>query len=68
MTGFDDGLRGGAGRLALLAAASLLAGAVNAVAGGGTILTFPVLAAILPPDPARPPGPRRPVRLVVRCR
>lgn len=53
MTGFDDGLRGGAGSLALLAAASLLAGAVNAVAGGGTILTFPVLAAILPPDPAR---------------
>jgi uncharacterized membrane protein YfcA len=32
---------------------SFVAGAVNAVAGGGTILTFPVLAAILPADPAR---------------
>jgi len=39
--------------LALLAVASALAGAVNSVAGGGTILTFPVLAAILPPDPGR---------------
>jgi uncharacterized membrane protein YfcA len=39
--------------LALLAGASALAGAVNSVAGGGTILTFPVLAAILPPDPGR---------------
>jgi len=38
---------------AVLAAASLLAGAVNAIAGGGTILTFPVLGAILPPDPGR---------------
>ncbi|MCE9629902.1 MAG: sulfite exporter TauE/SafE family protein [Planctomycetia bacterium] len=37
----------------LLALASFLAGAVNAVAGGGTILTFPVLGAILPADPAR---------------
>lgn len=34
--------------LLVLAAVSFLAGAVNAVAGGGTILTFPVLAAILP--------------------
>lgn len=39
--------------LAVLAAVSFLAGAVNAVAGGGTILTFPVLAAILPAGPAR---------------
>lgn len=39
--------------LALLAVASAVAGAVNSVAGGGTILTFPVLAAILPPDPGR---------------
>ena len=39
--------------LALLAAASAVAGAVNSVAVGGTILTFPVLAAILPPDPSR---------------
>jgi uncharacterized membrane protein YfcA len=37
----------------LLAAASLLAGAVNAIAGGGTILTFPVLGAILPAGPGR---------------
>ena len=36
-----------------LAVASFLAGAVNAVAGGGTILTFPVLGAILPADPAQ---------------
>ena len=39
--------------MALLAVASAAAGAVNSVAGGGTILTFPVLAAILPPDPGR---------------
>ena len=38
---------------ALLAAASALAGAVNSVAGGGTILTFPVLGAILPDLPGR---------------
>jgi uncharacterized membrane protein YfcA len=41
------------GGLAVLAAASVAAGAINSVAGGGTILTFPVLAAILPADPAR---------------
>ena len=39
--------------LALLAGVSAVAGAVNSVAGGGTILTFPVLAAILPADPSR---------------
>ncbi len=39
--------------LVVLAVASAAAGAVNSVAGGGTILTFPVLAAILPPDPSR---------------
>ena len=39
--------------LAALAVAAFLAGGVNAVAGGGTILTFPVLGAILPPGPAR---------------
>jgi uncharacterized protein len=39
--------------LVALAVVSFMAGAVNAVAGGGTILTFPVLAAILPTDPAR---------------
>lgn len=44
---------GDLGGLAALALAAFLAGAVNAVAGGGTILTFPVLGAILPPGPAR---------------
>jgi uncharacterized membrane protein YfcA len=39
--------------LLLLVLASFLAGAINSFAGGGTILTFPVLAAILPADPAR---------------
>jgi len=39
--------------LATLAVVTFVAGAVNAVAGGGTILTFPVLSAILPADPAR---------------
>ena len=39
--------------LAVLAAASLAAGAVNSFAGGGTILTFPVLGAILPESPGR---------------
>ena len=43
----------GPAALALLAAASAAAGAVNAVAGGGTILTFPVLLAILPDGPGR---------------
>ena len=37
----------------LLAAAAFVAGGVNAIAGGGTILTFPVLGAILPADPGR---------------
>jgi uncharacterized membrane protein YfcA len=39
--------------LAVLALAALVAGAVNSFAGGGTILTFPVLAAILPDLPGR---------------
>jgi uncharacterized membrane protein YfcA len=39
--------------LALLAVVTFVAAAVNSVAGGGTILTFPALAAILPPDPGR---------------
>ena len=43
----------GPAALVLLAAASAAAGAVNAVAGGGTILTFPVLAALLPDGPGR---------------
>ena len=43
----------GPAALTLLAAASVAAGAVNSVAGGGTILTFPVLAAILPDGPGR---------------
>jgi len=39
--------------MALLAAVTFAAAAINSVAGGGTILTFPLLAALLPPDPAR---------------
>lgn len=39
--------------LATLAAVTCVAAAVNSVAGGGTILTFPALVAILPPDPGR---------------
>jgi uncharacterized membrane protein YfcA len=38
---------------AVLAVAACLAGAVNSFAGGGTILTFPVLGAILPDLPLR---------------
>jgi uncharacterized membrane protein YfcA len=40
-------------RLGLLFAAAVVAGGVNAIAGGGTILTFAVLSAILPPGPGR---------------
>ncbi len=36
----------------LLAAASAGAGVVNAIAGGGTLLTFPALLSVLPPGPA----------------
>ncbi len=39
--------------LAFIAAVTAVAAAINSVAGGGTILTFPALAAILPADPAR---------------
>jgi uncharacterized membrane protein YfcA len=39
--------------LGLLFVASVVAGGVNAIAGGGTILTFAVLSAILPPGPGR---------------
>ena len=39
--------------LALLAVITAVGAAVNSVAGGGTILTFPVLASILSPDPGR---------------
>jgi uncharacterized membrane protein YfcA len=58
MTGMLESLTGpsagdGVAGFALLAAVTFLAAAVNSVAGGGTILTFPVLAAILPADPAR---------------
>ena len=34
-------------QLALVCLAALCAGAVNSVAGGGTLLTFPVLIAVL---------------------
>jgi len=44
---------GGVWGLAAVAATALVAGAVNSVAGGGTILTFPVLVALLPAGPAR---------------
>jgi uncharacterized membrane protein YfcA len=39
--------------LGLLFLAAVVAGGVNAIAGGGTILTFAVLSAILPPGPGR---------------
>ncbi len=39
-------------QLLLLATTTFIAAAVNAVAGGGTILTFPVVAAILADGPA----------------
>ncbi len=39
--------------LGLLFLAAVVAGGVNAIAGGGTILTFALLSAILPPDPGR---------------
>ena len=39
--------------LALLAAVATVASAINSFAGGGTILTFPLLAALLPPGPAQ---------------
>jgi len=48
----DGSLSGWAGWV-LLAAVTFVAAAVNSVAGGGTILTFPILAAVLPADPAR---------------
>lgn len=41
------------GGLVLLAVVTAVAAAVNSVAGGGTILTFPALTAILPDTPAR---------------
>ncbi|MFM8435069.1 MAG: sulfite exporter TauE/SafE family protein [Planctomycetia bacterium] len=44
---------GDPGSLAALALVTGVASAVNSVAGGGTILTFPILAAILPPGPDR---------------
>ena len=37
----------------LLAVVTCVAGAINSVAGGGTILTFPLLTAILPDTPSR---------------
>jgi len=39
--------------LVVLALVTGIAAAINSVAGGGTILTFPVLAAILPAGPTR---------------
>jgi len=40
-------------QIVLLAGTTFIAAAVNSIAGGGTILTFPVVAAILPDGPAR---------------
>src|SRR4051812_25517349 len=37
-----------AGTFAVLAAAAFLAGALNSIAGGGTLLTFPALTAVVP--------------------
>jgi uncharacterized membrane protein YfcA len=37
----------------ILAGTTFIAAGVNSIAGGGTILTFPVVAAILPDGPAR---------------
>ena len=54
MSALAEGLfAGDATGLVLLAVVAFVAAAVNSVAGGGTILTFPTLAAILPPDPGR---------------
>jgi uncharacterized membrane protein YfcA len=39
--------------LVLLAVTAAVAGAINSVAGGGTILTFPLLTALLPPGPGQ---------------
>jgi len=40
-------------RMTLLALTTFVASAINSVAGGGTILTFPVLASLLPDGPTR---------------
>jgi len=40
-------------QIVLLAGTTFIAAGVNSIAGGGTILTFPVVAAILPDGPAR---------------
>ena len=54
MSALAEGLfAGDATGLVLLAVVTFVAAAVNSVAGGGTILTFPALTAILPPDPSR---------------
>jgi uncharacterized membrane protein YfcA len=54
MSALAEGLfAGDATGLVLLAVVAFVAAAVNSVAGGGTILTFPALTAILPPDPGR---------------
>ena len=40
-------------QMVLLAGTTFIAAGVNSIAGGGTILTFPVVAAVLPDGPAR---------------
>ncbi len=50
----------------LVCGAALLAGAVNSVAGGGTLLTFPVLIAVLTrrlgDEKVAPSSPTKPAR------
>ena len=53
----DSALLLPAGRWALIAAAAFVAGVMNAIAGGGTLLTFPALVAIgMPPLVAKSVG------------
>jgi uncharacterized membrane protein YfcA len=51
MTGMMDSHSPGG--MVFLALVTGIAAAVNSIAGGGTLLTFPVLAALLPADPSR---------------
>ncbi|MBM4023288.1 MAG: hypothetical protein FJ284_13830, partial [Planctomycetes bacterium] len=39
--------------LGMLFLGGVLAGGINAIAGGGTIITFAMLAGIMPPGPGR---------------
>jgi uncharacterized membrane protein YfcA len=37
--------------------AAILAGAINSLAGGGGLITFPLLTLVIPPWPPTPPAP-----------